>query len=553
MASSFYLNTLMARPGIAETLADNINRRAAAEKMRQDKEAAQEAIARGWSQPIEQVDSARQQRRIAELPEEMRSNQESIDLIRKNPLAVVHKGKVYRDRNEAESAHIQSIREKATNDAMAKRQAELDKIEEARLAAVARVNLLRKQAPAQFKAIGLEAEDITPEMLDTVNMNLDEQVAKADEEARQARDAALGLKGKQGYAQAAARHAELGRAAQQLSDIRDAVKAGRGGEGSSYSQSKAAFRRSVDDDVAGVLQDYLVNDPMPVAEDPRRRDREIAQARQAMIPGLIGAMAVEPELGKVFMESIKADDRQGDAGIEAERKAEAERQKQYTTLLSRYSQYAKDATASMERYQIALAKLEIARDDLERKKGSDAAKKAYMEAKADTDAWKVQIDNSTRLLMNERDNLARVEAASLGRQDYWTSEGAGNMDRVRARFTKPELGENQSSVSGYRSDLFARGQRATSVPLKTGTKPGEPGLLGAGDPEPINVRAPLPDYLPPVDGGPAKGKRDRKDLKAKERPLSADQKAFLTKAGKNPANYYIDNSSGIPVLTERGK
>lgn len=487
---------------------------------------------------------------------------EDVDIVTQNRGAFVDPGT-----GEAFASHAAYKADKLEKaSAEARRRSEIAKADDAKnlrdayTVKVADLKALKGDAYNQLKALGLEDKDITPDMVSKAQEKFDTLIRQENAAyvAKLNKATANGTK-KTISKKAAAELTPMKEKLDSLLGMRNRIS----GAGTTYKQAHGEFQKSIDDDARKILQDIMVTNPIIDAPDPRvDEERSFATALKDRLPEIMQLQSVDPEGSKVLLNILGKESKQGDAGLEAERKAAIEERRSNTRLLASFSQGQNDFEYKAAQVAQGWAKLEELR-----KKREDAKTKSDKEA-AQKDLEIADKEQNTRLRLLEESGRNVRNLRDVNSRDYGNSSLAAWTPEVRQMFALKQQATIDPSVPANYDRALANvteglgGFKTSAPPKMVGNRPSE-GMFDKGGQ--VLQDVPTPPPLPPIEGSqggqvpppapPAKGgPAKRHDLKTRTATLTSKEKAFLKGRGKDPSKYTVTvGSDGNRSIREIGK
>lgn len=496
MAGSNYLDVLMAQRGGSGSFVGDVAAINDATAKRK-REAAADLLLRST---MEKANQEAEQARIDETLAGVEADKRDAlrEQVAKTPNAVVVNGAVYSGANAGQKAHEDMLRKSARDKVVEQNQDKLDLLTLERDRQLKEISDKKKNFASGLKDYGMDEGDITPEMVNVAQANLDK--AAADIEAKYQQSLAASKQPGAVADPSAAKQLESLKAQRdQVKDLSDKLR----GVSESYGTATKAFEQGVDLESKDLLEQMLVDNPFQAPSDPRRFDRFREQSIQRSMPDLLTASKVDPAGAKLIMDQYKIDSKQGDSAIEAERKTYNAEKKLYGNLITSYKRAESDS-----------ARLKNAADQfnlmLEQKKAALAEKKRHAQAgeKFDYDELAIKalekvLDNYTKKQIAADNNKGRIIAQIAAKDKEYTDEGMRFIKETGGVFNNAaNAGNVQGTVTSILDFLKPRGvtmeQRAEDRPQQLSTAEGDPNWRGQTKPELKKESEAAPKILPPV-------------------------------------------------------
>ena len=496
MAGSNYLDVLMAQRGGSGSFVGDVAAINDATAKRK-REAAADLLLRST---MEKANQEAEQARIDEALAGVEADKRDAlrEQVAKTPNAVVVNGAVYSGANAGQKAHEDMLRKSARDKVVEQNQDKLDLLTLERDRQLKEISDKKKNFASGLKDYGMDEGDITPEMVNVAQANLDK--AAADIEARYQQSLAASKQPGAVADPSAAKQLESLKAQRdQVKDLSDKLR----GVSESYGTATKAFEQGVDLESKDLLEQMLVDNPFQAPSDPRRFDRFREQSIQRSMPDLLTASKVDPAGAKLIMDQYKIDSKQGDSAIEAERKTYNAEKKLYGNLITSYKRAESDS-----------ARLKNAADQfnlmLEQKKAALAEKKRHAQAgeKFDYDELAIKalekvLDNYTKKQIAADNNKGKIIAQIAAKDMPYTEEGMRFIKETGGVFNNASnAGNVQGTVTSILDFLKPRGvtmeQRAEDKPQQLSTAEGDPNWRGQTKPELKKESEAAPKILPPV-------------------------------------------------------
>lgn len=496
MAGSNYLDVLMAQRGGSGSFVGDVAAINDATAKRK-REAAADLLLRST---MEKANQEAEQARIDEALAGVEADKRDAlrEQVAKAPNAVVVNGAVYSGANAGQKAHEDMLRKSARDKVVEQNQDKMDLLTLERDRQLKEISDKKKNFASGLKDYGMDEGDITPEMVNVAQANLDK--AAADIEARYQQSLAASKQPGAVADPSAAKQLESLKAQRdQVKDLSDKLR----GVSESYGTATKAFEQGVDLESKDLLEQMLVDNPFQAPSDPRRFDRFREQSIQRSMPDLLTASKVDPAGAKLIMDQYKIDSKQGDSAIEAERKTYNAEKKLYGNLITSYKRAESDS-----------ARLKNAADQfnlmLEQKKAALAEKKRHAQAgeKFDYDELAIKalekvLDNYTKKQIAADNNKGKIIAQIAAKDMPYTEEGMRFIKETGGVFNNAaNAGNVQGTVTSILDFLKPRGvtmeQRAEDRPQQLSTAEGDPNWRGQTKPELKKESEAAPKILPPV-------------------------------------------------------
>lgn len=496
MAGSNYLDVLMAQRGGSGSFVGDVAAINDATAKRK-REAAADLLLRST---MEKANQEAEQARIDEALAGVEADKRDAlrEQVAKAPNAVVVNGAVYSGANAGQKAHEDMLRKSARDKVVEQNQDKMDLLTLERDRQLKEISDKKKSFASGLKDYGMDEGDITPEMVNVAQANLDK--AAADIEAKYQQSLAASKQpGAVADPSAAKQLDSLKAQRDQVKDLSDKLR----GVSESYGTATKAFEQGVDLESKDLLEQMLVDNPFQAPSDPRRFDRFREQSIQRSMPDLLTASKVDPAGAKLIMDQYKIDSKQGDSAIEAERKTYNAEKKLYGNLITSYKRAESDS-----------ARLKNAADQfnlmLEQKKAALAEKKRHAQAgeKFDYDELAIKalekvLDNYTKKQIAADNNKGRIIAQIAAKDKEYTDEGMRFIKETGGVFNNAaNAGNVQGTVTSILDFLKPRGvtmeQRAEDRPQQLSTAEGDPNWRGQTKPELKKESEAAPKILPPV-------------------------------------------------------
>lgn len=392
------------------------------------------------------------------------------------PNATIVGNKVYAGEIAGQKAHEDMLRQKAKDDAIAKNAGMQKLLADQRDLELADIN--RKKAAFAngdaAKAMGLDPADIDEKTISAAQANLDK--IAADIEAKyQAALAQPAPADEAGKATLAALQKQAG-GARELAD-------GLRGVSNSYGEKYKTFHQGVDADSADLLEQMMIDNPYRQPSDPRRFDRAREQSIQRSMPNLVAAAKVDPVGARLLMDQYKMDSKQGDAGIDAERKSYNAMQKERMGILSKLKTLS-DTSARLknqkEQFEQELAHKKAILAEKARRNTND---KEYQDAKIQVEVITNLLDNVTKKQIAVGHDAADLYGRASTSQNFWTNEGRQYISDVVSTMPNGSNAANfQNVMEGIRQMFLPKvGQAQENPPKRLEAKAGPEKLIGKSD------------------------------------------------------------------------
>lgn len=567
MASAYYLDALMARPGIAETLAKNYNDRAAAEELRQRKEAAADLrrkLLEGERQAKEDARTSYLTSRIAPVdttardlyakiqhgemlmpaPQEEADKQleiaraqeaadaekakeaertKAIDLVKKNPNAYVDsKGRYYDSYQQYVDAHNREI----LTDERKKSYSDVENE-----AANAEAELARqKQDALQY---------MTQNQIDDLEKDggRDRLLAKITAE-----------KSKGYNAKGVIKDLNAADRARRMEELLNAHQGAR-----TYSkQYMAQARAGIDEDTQAMLEDLQYRNPVEKNYDPRDSYSAGAQYLSNNMADILQISEDDPEAGKLLLEEKKR-------LMEGEEKGLSADQAWMKALLTDRGQSIRSFSQRSASAQAQADALNAKREMLEKQLASKALDRASRERIAgelDRIRWRIAklgaMTSSSNTAMN---NQGRIASASIQIAPF-VEDAAIVAGEFLKGFDPNQLRTAVQSIIATNDDMqnaksAGAGASFKFVPASEGKWYSKKKIGKIISTKEMIQEAQALGMLHPSGGA---GPHKKIDLKTKERQLSAKEKSTLSSRGIDPNGYIsvYDNDKKSWVLRKKG-
>lgn len=520
MAGSNYLDVLLAQQGGGRSFLGDVGAINDAAAKRKRESAADQLLRSTLERANQEAEQARIDEALAGVEADKREALR--EQVAKTPNAVVVNGVVYSGANAGQQAHEDALRQRARDKAAEQNQDKLKLLTLERDRQLKEINDKKKGFAAGLKGMGLEEGDITPQMIETAQGNLDKVASDIEAQYQQA-VAASQRPGAAADPNAAKMLEGLKVQRDQAKELSDKLR----GVSESYGTAEKEFHQGVDAESKDLLEQFLIDNPFQAPSDPRRFDRFREQSIQRSMPDLLTAAKVDPAGAKLIMDQYKLDSKQGDSAIEAERKTYNADKKNFTTLLSRY----KSLESNSARLAAEKSKFEAM---LEQRKAELAEKRRKREAVSASD----EDDREVKLILgalssvtSKQNNNTRALASTISAigKDIYTPQGIAYAGQVGGLFPNSANAANVQSV--LRDVLRMAGakeaQSAENDPKTFTTVDGAPPLLGPPKKELTTKKEGKTAELPPVLTTDEKKKAKAKKVRAVK--FDSDTKAIYEK------------------------